>query len=132
MMMMMMMILFFSSSSSSLYLWMWQNTFILNTNTMGNKIFKKIYKKNVLKKRHIQQKFQAESDIAGRIYDFGRLLMTTEVRSAHRYWHVKSNPALRVYPDIYQPKVVGMLWSTLAQQQTWFGAEPVIFENICI
>jgi endoglucanase Acf2 len=25
---------------------------------------------------------------------------------------------------VYEPKVVGMLWSTLAQQQTWFGAEP--------
>lgn len=26
--------------------------------------------------------------------------------------------------DIYEPKVVGMIWSMLAQEQTWFGNEP--------
>ena len=26
--------------------------------------------------------------------------------------------------DIYQPKVIGMMWSMLAQEQTWFGNEP--------
>lgn len=26
--------------------------------------------------------------------------------------------------EIYQPKVVGMMWSMLAQLQTWFGKEP--------
>jgi endo-1,3(4)-beta-glucanase len=60
---------------------------------------------------------------ASRIYDFGRLLLSTEVRSAQRYWHVRASPAPRVYPDIYAPKVVGMLWQTLAQEQTWFGPE---------
>lgn len=25
--------------------------------------------------------------------------------------------------DIYQPKVIGMMWSMLAQMQTWFGNE---------
>jgi hypothetical protein len=29
-----------------------------------------------------------------------------------------------VCEEIYQPKVVGMLWSMLAQEQTWFGNEP--------
>jgi endoglucanase Acf2 len=29
----------------------------------------------------------------------------------------------RIYPDVYTPKVVGMLWSLLAQEQTWFGNE---------
>lgn len=29
----------------------------------------------------------------------------------------------RVYPEGYRQHVVGMLWSTLAQMQTWFGAE---------
>jgi hypothetical protein len=28
------------------------------------------------------------------------------------------------YLDQYTSKVVGMLWSMLAQQQTWFGNEP--------
>lgn len=26
--------------------------------------------------------------------------------------------------DVYEPKVIGMMWSSLAQLQTWFGAEP--------
>jgi hypothetical protein len=26
--------------------------------------------------------------------------------------------------DSYKPKVVGMMWSSLAQLQTWFGSEP--------
>ena len=29
----------------------------------------------------------------------------------------------RIYPEVYSPKVVGMLWSLLAQEQTWFGNE---------
>jgi hypothetical protein len=26
--------------------------------------------------------------------------------------------------DVYEPKMVGMIWSMLAQEQTWFGNEP--------
>lgn len=29
-----------------------------------------------------------------------------------------------MHADQYRSKVVGMLWSMLAQQQTWFGNEP--------
>ena len=56
----------------------------------------------------------------------GRLLLGTEIRSAQRYWHVRAAApgVLRVYPDAYASKVVGMLWSMLAQRQTWFGNEP--------
>lgn len=71
----------------------------------------------------VAQAYAAEYGVASRIYDFGRLLLSTEIRSAHRYWQVRSSPAPRVYPEVYEPKVVGMLWSTLAQEQTWFGAE---------
>ncbi|CAM9324274.1 unnamed protein product, partial [Hapterophycus canaliculatus] len=46
--------------------------------------------------------------------------------AAQIYWQV-ANPGSpdmpRVYPEAYRPHVVGMLWSTLAQMQTWFGAE---------
>jgi len=70
-----------------------------------------------------QESLAARFETASRIYDFGRLLMSTEVRSAQRYWHVMAAPAPRVYPGVYEPRVVGMLWSTLAQEQTWFGAE---------
>lgn len=57
----------------------------------------------------------------------GRLLMATEVRSAKTYWHVhapNTEGVDRIYPDVYEPRVVGMMWSLLAQHQTWFGNEP--------
>lgn len=68
------------------------------------------------------------AEVAKRVKDMGRLLCATELRSAKLYWHVqdRQNDAniSRIYPDVYTPKVVGMLWSMLAQEQTWFGAEP--------
>lgn len=66
-------------------------------------------------------------DSALRTRDMGRLLMATEIRSAKTYWHVQSPGAAgvtRIYPDVYGSKVVGMMWSMLAQEQTWFGNEP--------
>ena len=66
-------------------------------------------------------------DVATRVRDMGRLLVATEIRSAKTYWHVQqpnTSGVTRVYPLNYTPKVVGMIWSMLAQQQTWFGNEP--------
>ena len=66
-------------------------------------------------------------DDALRVRDMGRLLLATEVRSARTYWHVqkRSTPGVtRIYPDVYSPDVVGMVWSLLVQEQTWFGNEP--------
>jgi endo-1,3(4)-beta-glucanase len=66
-------------------------------------------------------------DSASRIREMGRLLLATELRSAKTYWHVQKEGTpgvFRVYPEMYEPKVVGMIWSMLAQEQTWFGAEP--------
>ena len=66
-------------------------------------------------------------DASERIRDMGRLLLATELRSAKTYWHVQepNTPGVsRIYPSVYAPKVVGMLWSMLAQEQTWFGNEP--------
>jgi endoglucanase Acf2 len=65
-------------------------------------------------------------DNALRIRDMGRLLACTEVRSAKTYWQVRSpdTPGVsRIYPEIYQPKIVGMIWSMMVQEQTWFGNE---------
>jgi len=65
-------------------------------------------------------------DVCQRVYEMGRLLLATEIRSAQSYWHVRSVGAkgvTRIYPDVYTSKVVGMLWSMLAQEQTWFGNE---------
>ena len=75
--------------------------------------------------------YQGVADIEGAAYydnalrlrDMGRLLLATEVRSAKTYWHVQSpgSPGVsRIYPEIYTPKVVGMLWSMLAQEQVNF------------
>jgi endo-1,3(4)-beta-glucanase len=82
-------------------------------------------------------------DSAQRMRDMGRLLLATEIRSAKTYWHVQDRQTAaaplttsgatplpvvpivsRIYPDEYKAKVVGMLWSMLAQEQTWFGLEP--------
>lgn len=55
-----------------------------------------------------------------------RCLMNSINQAAQTYWQVKrvgTPGATRVYPEAYRPRVVGMLWSTLAQMQTWFGAE---------
>ncbi len=65
-------------------------------------------------------------DSALRMRDMGRLLMATEIRAAKTYWHVRnaSDPdVMRIYPEVYDAKIVGMIWSLLAQEQTWFGAE---------
>jgi hypothetical protein len=43
-----------------------------------------------------------------------------QVRSAKTYWHVQApdSPGVsRIYPKNYEPKVVGMMWSMLAQEQ---------------
>jgi hypothetical protein len=45
------------------------------------------------------------------------VLLSTLVRD------VNAEGVQRIYPDVYTPKVVGMLWSMLAQEQTWFGNE---------
>jgi endoglucanase Acf2 len=62
------------------------------------------------------------------IHNMGKLLLSTEIRSAQVYYHVQnansSSNVKRIYPDVYTPKVVGMLWSFLAQEQTWFGNQP--------
>ena len=74
------------------------------------------------------------ADAARRIRDLGRLLLTTEIRSAQRYWHVTKGlhkaPYDRIYPAEYKPHVVGMLWSTMAQFQTWFGSASYLVYGI--
>ena len=51
---------------------------------------------------------------ARRVREMGRLLTATEVRSAQRYWHVLhgKEAAKSVYPQIYKPAAVGMMWQT--------------------
>lgn len=56
------------------------------------------------------------------IYRYGEVLLASEVRSADRYWHVIEYSTRRQYPVQYKPHVVGILWTTMAQFQTWFGS----------
>eukprot|EP00953_Heterococcus_sp_UTEX-ZZ885_P041600 21218-Heterococcus_DN1.PRE.1 len=68
----------------------------------------------------------ARANTASHIRDTGRMLTALEIRSAQVYWHVKdvdSTGVGRIYPEGYKSHVVGMLWSSLAQMQTWFGSE---------
>jgi len=62
--------------------------------------------------------------IADEISKVGRLLASTEITSAKKYWHVphKDDPE-RIYPEVYENNVVGILWNTMAQFGTWFGAD---------
>mmetsp|Transcript_27019 Transcript_27019/g.45940 ORF Transcript_27019/g.45940 Transcript_27019/m.45940 type:complete len:1169 (-) Transcript_27019:103-3609(-) len=64
------------------------------------------------------------ADVARRVSLMGRLLTATEVRSAQRYWHVLhgDTPSKTIYPKQYKPAVVGMVWQTMVQAQTWFGS----------
>jgi endo-1,3(4)-beta-glucanase len=61
--------------------------------------------------------------VSRHIREVGRLLTSTELRSADRYWHVRQEgPKSGIYPPQYKPHVVGIMWSMMAQLQTWFGA----------
>lgn len=65
--------------------------------------------------------------VSSEIRNVGRLLLATEIRSTDRYWHVRlKNETLLVYPAEYTHNVVGMLWNTMAQFQTWFGNAPYL------
>ena len=57
---------------------------------------------------------------ADQIRDVGKLLLVTELQSVDEYWHVRTNS--KIYPASYSQNVVGILWSTMTEFQTWFGA----------
>lgn len=71
-----------------------------------------------------KSEIQSDNDnayTASRIFNIGRFLAATEIRSADRYWHVYSPKRDQIYPDSYTPAVVSMMWDTMCQFQTWFG-----------
>jgi len=72
-------------------------------------------------KSAISQSDNENAYTACRIFNIGRFLAATEIRSADRYWHVYSPKRHTVYPDSYTPAVVSMMWDTMCQFQTWFG-----------
>ena len=62
------------------------------------------------------------AQIALEVEQAGQLLTATELRSARTYWHVTDEARIKIYPSEYTPRTIGMLWQTMAQCQTWFGA----------
>lgn len=52
-----------------------------------------------------------------------------ELRSARKYWHVKHEKGDDVFEQ-YQHVVVGILWQTMFQFQTFFGTEPFFVYGI--
>ena len=63
------------------------------------------------------------------VRDLGMALLATEIKSAQTYWHTSKGSD--IYPaDFARGAAVGMLWSSLAQQQTWFGVAPYYIHGI--
>jgi hypothetical protein len=85
--------------------------------------------------------------IARRVRDTGRVMVATEVAGARAYWQVcheerpggvhvtvpctlgfdsnggaKKAAGEATYPDGYSPNVVGQIWGSSAEMQTWFGS----------
>ena len=68
---------------------------------------------------------RGKASVSRHIRDTGRLLTSTELRSADRYWHVRqTGKDSNIYPKQYKPLVVGIMWNMMAQFQTWFGNAP--------
>eukprot|EP00980_Cylindrotheca_fusiformis_P009669 scaffold2141_cov120-Cylindrotheca_fusiformis.AAC.4 len=58
----------------------------------------------------------------------GQLMTATELRSTKTYWHVMQSidASATIYPKVYTANVVGILWQTMVQFGTWFGASPYL------
>jgi Glycosyl hydrolase family 81 C-terminal domain len=65
--------------------------------------------------------------VADEIAKAGKLLTGTELTSAKRYWHVnRLGDPDRIYPREYEATSIGILWNTMSQFGTWFGAAPYL------
>jgi hypothetical protein len=65
--------------------------------------------------------------VSNEIRRVGQLMTATELRSTKRYWHVmQKDESKRIYPEIYDANVIGILWSSMAQFGTWFGPAPYL------
>ena len=71
----------------------------------------------------------ANAATAASLRDMSRFLLATELRSSARYSHVRKTHK-RIYPKEYTPAVVGMLWTMMAQFQTWFGPDAFLAYGI--
>ena len=59
--------------------------------------------------------------------DWGRVLLAMEVRSAQRYWHIRSAVTPQIYPQPFAAnKVVGVLWNSLVRR----GPAPCLQDDV--
>ena len=56
----------------------------------------------------------------------GKLMTASELRATRRYYHINRKSNVKIYPEGYTPNVVGIMWQTMAQFQTWFGNSPYL------
>ncbi len=69
--------------------------------------------------------------VAENIYNIGRVLTATELRSAKRYWQVSHTQSTQTtFDSTYQHNVVGILWSSKVFFGTWFGNSPYLIYGI--
>jgi len=62
------------------------------------------------------------------IKNVGRVLLATEIRSTHKYWHTL--PAT-IYPSVFAANsIVGIVWSDKADYATFFGSDPAYIHCI--
>lgn len=77
-----------------------------------------------------ETKSRDKVETARKVERAGQLLTATELRSARQYWHVMKDERIKIFPSAYTPRTIGIMWQTMAQCQTWFGAAPYLAYGI--
>ncbi|GAX26526.1 hypothetical protein FisN_23Lh055 [Fistulifera solaris] len=65
---------------------------------------------------------QEKVQFAESIETTGLSMLTTEIRSTQRYWHIHPGQDVRIYPDYYKQNVAGIVWQLMLVFSTWFGS----------
>jgi len=84
----------------------------------------------VMAKAFLELGSREEFSRAVEVRRVGKLMAASELRSAKKYYHVKREEEIKIYPSAYSPHVVGIMWQTMAQFQTWFGNAPYLATGI--
>ena len=73
---------------------------------------------------------EQERKSARSVHSVGRTILSMELRSAKRYWHIKHETEDDELLGGYRHGVVGILWQTMFQFQTFFGTAPYFVYGI--
>jgi endoglucanase Acf2 len=70
--------------------------------------------------------------VAKAVRGVGKVMSAMELRSVRRYYHVRQSVTRKaeIFPSAYTPHVVGIMWQSMAQFQTWFGNAPYLAYGI--